>query len=187
METLSAADALMPKGHYPSSLLAQLAHHIPSMLLSLFESSITMWKARCKLIHPPVPLPLVRVNASALRRLRSRQGYYRSTTPQTQTSQTSSLSSLPTPTHSQVSLTPMSTTPLFSQVPNFPVFIEDPPPVTYMSVPPVVRFDSDYTTTYISVLPTQPSPYRQIRMMSLEAAAAFAPSEADCSPPSSFQ
>ena len=115
MATLTAADALMPKDSYPNSLLAQLAHHIPSMLLSLFESSIAMWKARCtKLIHPPVPLPLVRINASALRRLRSRQGYHRPTTSQTQTSQTSSLSSLPTPTHSQVSLAPRSTTPLFS-------------------------------------------------------------------------
>ena len=46
MATLTAADALMPKESYPSSLLAQLAHHIPSMLLSLFESSIAMWKAR---------------------------------------------------------------------------------------------------------------------------------------------
>ena len=77
--TLKAADALMPRALYPSSLLAQLAHHIPSMLLPLFEGAIDMWKLRCKLIHPPTPLPLVRIHTATLRRFHQRQRHPRST------------------------------------------------------------------------------------------------------------
>ena len=183
----------MPREKYPSSILAQLIHHIPSMLLHLFEGSIAMWKLRCKLIHPPNPLPLVRISTSALRKLRARQRYRHFST-QSQSVSALSLSSLPTPTHSQTSISPSPSSrsgryspPLFSQVPEFPDLIEDPISVTYMSVPSVARLDNASTTTYIPVLPTAPSPYSQIRSMSLEVAAASTPSEADCSPPSSFQ
>ena len=69
LSTLLAADDLMPRDHYQGAILSQLAYHLPSFLLALFEGVIELWKTRCKLIHPPDPLPLVRIPRASLKKL----------------------------------------------------------------------------------------------------------------------
>ena len=80
---------------YPSHTLAQLAFHLPTFLLSLFEGAISIWKRRCKILHPPTPLPITRLSRKAFRRLKRQP---QSTHPQfySPSTQSSPPSSLPT-------------------------------------------------------------------------------------------
>ena len=73
LATLKAADNLITQKLYQSSILSQLIYHLPTFLLVLFEGVTDIWKSRCKLIHPPEPLPLTRLSPTALRQVRTRQ------------------------------------------------------------------------------------------------------------------
>ena len=78
---------------YPSHTLAQLAFHLPTFLLSLFEGAISIWKRRCKILHPPTPLPITRLSRKAFRRLQRKPQSTHSQfySPSTQSSPPSSL------------------------------------------------------------------------------------------------
>ena len=172
--TLMAADELMPRPLYPGAILSPLAHHLPVFLLPLLEGAIRLWKLRCKLIHPPEQIPLVRLSAQALRRLHTRQRKRTARTSSTQSQRSTAPSSLPTIGTSQSGLSSSQETPHPPRVATLPSPTEE-------LQPPTIR-------TYVkSVIPCSMSPHTPIRLTSLEAVAAQPLPEADNSPHSSIK
>ena len=175
--TLEAADHLMPQPHYHSSILSQLTFHLPTFLLALFEGVIDIWKTRCKLIHPPKPLPLVRISSKSLRHLRKRQRTIRTFLSPTQSQQSSIPSSMPTPSSAQFSVTstPSHDASHLSQILTPSDLMDDPVPAlseeTVFHMPNICLH-----STYIPVVLLCPlSPHHNMRSTDLEAAAAQPP------------
>ena len=172
--TLMAADELMPRPRYPGAILSPLAHYLPVFLLPLLEGAISLWKLRCKLIHPPEQLPLVRLSAQALRRLHARQRKRAAPTSSTQSQRSKAPSSLPTIGTSQSGLSSSQETLHTPRVATLPTPIEELQPTTIL--------------TYVnSVIPCPMSPHTPMRLTSLEAVAAQPLPEADNSPYSSIK
>ena len=185
LATLEAADNLMSQKIYNSSVLSQLIYHLPTFLLVLFEGVIDIWKSRCKLIHPPEPLPLTRLSKASLSRLRTRQRTQYLSRVDTQSQPRSAPSSLPTPTINSLSeaSTPSYEASPFSFVPVLHNLMEDPTPL-YQAPDPVSILHTNCTNTYIPpvLLSCQLSLHNHMRSTDLEAAAAPSPLGADSSP-----
>ena len=175
----------MPQKLSQSSILSQLIYHLPTFLLVLFEGVIDIWKSRCKLIHPPEPLPLTRLSRTTLRQLRTRQRARPSSLlAVTQSQQSSAPSSLPTPSsnHSEATTLSHEASP-FSSIPVFHNFIDVPAP-PYSPSEPVPTPHIVCTSTYIPpvLLSCQLSLHNHMQSTDLEAAAAPSPQGADSSP-----
>jgi hypothetical protein len=186
LSTLKAADDLMPRAQYQGALISQLAYHLPFFLLTLFEGVIDLWKTRCKLIHPPDPLPLVRIPKATLNQLRKRRRVHKHSLPRP--SSQFSLLSQTAPTAETPDAYSASTEPsLFSNDSMFIASLDD-------SVSSPVLVDSlahthiSCTHTYIPVLLScQSSSHTHMRTTDLEADAARPPPGADTAPSPSIK
>ena len=142
--------------------------------LPLLEGAIRLWKLRCKLIHPPEQISLVRLSAQALRRLHTRQCKRTARTSSTQSQRSTAPSSLPTIGTSQSGLSPSQET-------------LHPPRVATLPSPTEELQPSPIHTYVKSVIPCSMSPHTPMRLTSLEAVAAQPLPEADNSPYSSIK
>ena len=187
LATLEAADELMPRKSYPSSTLAHIHHHLPTLLLALFEGAILLWKLRCKLLHQPAPTPLAVVPQSRWHLLRRQQLSRLAPTP---SQAGSTLSSLPTPSSQRSTEDPFPSPAdtLFSPVPYSPTDTAESPSVMPEPLPIAPAYNTPVcTTTYMPVLLRPLSPHIPMRSTILEAVAAQPPPGADNSPPSSIK
>ena len=177
----------MPRKSYPSSTLAHIHHHLPTLLLALFEGAILLWKLRCKLLHQPVPTPLAVVPQSRWHLLRRQQLSRLVPTP---SQAGSTLSSLPTPSSQRSTGDPFPSPAdtLFSPVPYSPTDTAESPSVMPEPLPIAPAYNTPVcTTTYMPVLLRPLSPHIPMRSTILEAVAAQPPPGADNSPPSSIK
>ena len=184
LPTLLLADEMMNCPSYPSSIITQLAFHLPTFLLSLFEGAIAIWKLRCKILHPPQSLPIVRLTRSAFSRLKKRSSSSRRPfASSSQSPMSSPPSSLPTPSSANYS-SPNSSSQANMYSSQEESGCSDPPPLvpTYMSA---CVHSSVCTPTYMPVLPHPVSPQARLRPTVLESAAAL--HRADSNPPLSFK